>query len=155
MRDKKAISDVVATLLIILLTVIAITIVWGVLRGTITSTSQKIQMNCPDVNLVLTKAVCNTTDRYALLTLNSGKISKLTFGFYDANGNTVPNGTKDITIVPGVLESKRYDNNTLYGTVSLADVAWGSVVKMNVAYYVSSGTQDTLCGKVETDNKAC
>ena len=50
-RDKRAISGVVVTILLILLALVAILIIWGVVRPLLLKTSSKISAECLEIDL--------------------------------------------------------------------------------------------------------
>ena len=56
MKNKKGLSDIIVTLLIILLVIVAISVIWVVIRNIVTSGVDKINYDskCLEVDLVLT-----------------------------------------------------------------------------------------------------
>jgi len=62
LRNKRGLSTVVTTLIIILLVLVAIGIIWVVVRGVIESSSGQIDINtkCVTTNLILAEATCVT-----------------------------------------------------------------------------------------------
>ncbi len=64
--NKKGLSTVVATLLIILLVIVAVGVIWTVIRGTIDSGTGQLDLGakCVAVDVKATSARCDTTGVY-------------------------------------------------------------------------------------------
>ena len=93
--SKKGMSDVVTTLIIILLVIAAIGIIWVVVRPFISGGTEQfdIKSGCLNVNLQIVKAICNSSTNLTNCTVtvkraDSGKefnISGVYLIFTDAN----------------------------------------------------------------------
>ena len=110
-KNKKGLSSIVGTLLIILLVIAAVGIVWAVLRGTIQGGANEIGLNdqCLKVSIRAT-AVDDSTGNYSVtyerdaggedIAGVSFIVSNSTDGtFYNVAGNIAPNGKKT-TLIP-------------------------------------------------------
>lgn len=62
MKNKKGLSAIVATVLIILLVITAITLVWGPIRNMINKQSEEVEAGCLLANARITKACMDTND---------------------------------------------------------------------------------------------
>ena len=62
-KNKKAMSQIVTTLIIILLTIVAIGIIWVVVKNVLTKGSDQIDVSakCLNTEVVATKVLCNET----------------------------------------------------------------------------------------------
>jgi len=62
MESKKGLSTIVVTLIIILLSLVAVGVVWVVVRNLITSGSQGVEINakCLNINLEVSKVNCSS-----------------------------------------------------------------------------------------------
>jgi hypothetical protein len=62
MKNKKGMSDIVVTLIIIVLSLVAVGVVWQVVNGLIKSGTSSAELNakCLGVNLEVTKANCSS-----------------------------------------------------------------------------------------------
>lgn len=147
LKNKRGISAVVATILIVLLAVVAVSIVWAVLRPAITKSAEKINTKCLEVDLSLDKC---TTDGNITVTLNSGNITKLKIAFYDTKGDSIDN-IKEVTEisvppVPSELERETYK-------YSLSK----SAASANIATFVGLGTEgeEITCGFVLVNPQPC
>lgn len=147
LKSKRGISGVVATILIVLLAVVAVSIVWVVLRPAITESAEKINTKCLEVDMSLDKC---TTDGNVTVTLNSGDITKLKIAFYDTKGDSIDD-IKEVTRisvphVPSELERETYK-------YSLSK----SAASANIATFVKSGTEgeDATCGFILVNPQPC
>ena len=62
MNNKKGLSTIVATVLIILLVIAAVTLVWGPIRNMISKQSEEAEANCLMANPTITKACMDSDD---------------------------------------------------------------------------------------------
>jgi hypothetical protein len=75
MNNKKGLSAVVATVLIILLVITAITLVWGPIRNMINEQSEEVEAGCLLANAKITKACMDTGD--LKITISNGAESTI------------------------------------------------------------------------------
>lgn len=109
MMNKKGLSAVVASLLIVLITIAAVLIVWQVVKTNIEDTaSQLSQADCINVDVKLNS--CNLTGTYSL-TYAAGSLSKLVVTVEGAPGNdvneTLPVLGTTVTRNPGMTSASR------------------------------------------------
>jgi len=145
MKNKKGISAVVATVLIILITVAAVTIIWAAIvpmLGKLDSVGA-----CSDASMELTlKSVC--TDGTDLnVQLESGSdlvLADVQVIVYDANGDSetlslIDDTTAIVADIPGANEMKTFtilDGDITMASASIAEVAIAPIVSV-------SGTTET------------
>jgi hypothetical protein len=85
LRDKKAISDVVVTILIVLISIIAVIVVWAAIRGYITKGAGEAGrlQDCLALNFEVKSAVyssaANTTTVVVSRNVGGGAVSDLSF----------------------------------------------------------------------------
>jgi flagellin-like protein len=68
MKNNKGLSAVVTTLIIILLTIVAIMIIWGVVKGLLDNSSKTIDKStkCLEIDIQATKVVNNSAGNYSV-----------------------------------------------------------------------------------------
>lgn len=135
-KNKKGLSEVVATLLVILLVIIAIGIIWTVLRNLFKGGSDEISFSGLTLDLGITRAsvVGGTTTIGVKRNIGSGDISGVKFIFFDGqNSHSVE---KDTTMSEGEEETF---------TITPGDVAGvedGWTVSIAPIYLSSSGAEN-------------
>ena len=107
--NKKGLSDVVTTVLIILLALAAIVIVWQAVKGTITSGSEQItaQTACMDADLSITKAEKVTAGGIEVTVtrgIDTADIKGIKVIVINSAGTSI--NSTDFTTVPAAGESK-------------------------------------------------
>jgi len=94
-NNKKGLSTIVATLLIILLTLVAVGIIWIVIRNVVQQGTDQIDIDskCLAASVEATKVTNDTTDYYVTITRNGGDEPlggvKLVFTTAEGDGNAV------------------------------------------------------------------
>lgn len=145
MMDKKGLSEVVTTVLLVLLALGAILLVWFLVKGQITqgSTQVTVTKGCIDVEMEAVSCTYNATAVSAAykrgnMELSNGLVlSKVSLVFQNPDSTTTK---KDTTNLPGLLETKK----TIY-TIS-SDLAGATPVKMGVAGTLRTvDGQDLMC----------
>lgn len=143
--NKRGISDVVTTVLIVLLSIVAIAILWGFLQPMFTKSGGKIQQAeaCLTVNLEV--ASCSAIGNVANVTVkrNPGAVNlkEIKLIFSAADGTTaVVNGTG----YPEELGSKVYANNNVGFKATGVSVAAGIADSQGIVSYCSP-TQQVVC----------
>ncbi|MBU2616236.1 MAG: hypothetical protein KKC19_03975 [Nanoarchaeota archaeon] len=89
LESKKGLSEIVATLLVILLVIIAIGIIWGVLRNVISSGSEEISFSGLTLDLGITRAsvVEGATTISVRRKTGTGDVTGLRFIFFDGENS--------------------------------------------------------------------
>jgi len=142
--NKKGISAVVATILIVLLTVVAVVIIWAVLKPAIQRSAGSVSTNCLEVDMNIDKVDCTVGSESVTVTLNTGKISKLKIAFYDAQGSNIT------TIDTGILEELETK------TYTATNLPAGTLTGANVAPVIASETgEEQTCSFVQQAPKPC
>lgn len=144
MSNKKGVSAVVATILIVLLSVTAVVIVWQVIKPALEKTAGKVSFNCIEVELKINSLNCANRTGTVGVSLNKGKISKLKFVFYNATDSKV----KEKTDVPEELGMKTYsfvENETVT-----------NMIGVNVAPVIASETgEEQVCSFAQANPRLC
>jgi len=141
MIDKKGLSTVVTTLIIILLVLVAIGIVWVVVRGLIgtTETQINIQQKCIGIDLEITSATCGTGKTLPCIVVVKKVGGETPTGVqviaYDASGSV---SNKNVTI--GGLTT----NALVEGNAASIYV----ITKVAAAAYFDDGTNRAFCSQV-------
>lgn len=138
MNNKKGISDVVTTVLIVLLTIIAIAILWSFLSPLITRSGARIaqQEACLSANVEVVQ--CSAATGTALIKRNAGQgqinITGIKLIYTKADGSTEVK--ENLTNVPDELGSINYANQASFTPTSVA-VAVGIADAQGATYYCS------------------
>ncbi len=113
MRNKKGLSDIIATVLIVLLALAAVAIVWGFIRPTFDRAGGAIETSqkCLDAEVRVTSC---TTDGDVTVQLVRGDVQRIRAVAYDSGGNTA---TGDTNTTLGVLGTEQVSTG-LTGTVT-------------------------------------
>jgi hypothetical protein len=141
MTNKKGISDVVTTVLIVLLSIVAIAILWSFLQPMFTKSGAKIQQAeaCLSVNLEVTRCV---VDGSVTVKRNPGaaNLKEIKLIFENPDGST---SVLNSTNVPDELGSVVYPNTLDFMPKSVA-VAAGVADAQGVVGYCNP-TQPVVC----------
>lgn len=150
--NKRGISDVITTILFVLLALVAVLIVGAVVRNQLTGTSSQInvQKACLDLSLEPVSCIYNATsattyDVTARYKRGNQKVdltlSKINLILAFADGTTKATSA---TNVPGVLETQKY----VVGNLSAAPT------KLSVAGILTTeGAQESVC--LESNQITC
>ena len=138
-KNKKGVSGIVATLIIILLVLVASGIMWVVLQGVLDEQTSEIDLAkvCMDSNLRATQTENNGTATYYTITLQrnakGGTLAGAKLIFYN---NTDISDVIDYSNDIDALESKRF---TIDATIT-------NVTKVEVSgYYLDADGNDNIC----------
>jgi flagellin-like protein len=99
MKNTRGISDIIATLILILLTVVLVGIVWVVVSGVVTNSTKQVNSGaqCLNSGIQITSATCNQagTDCNVTVqrTLGTDSIGGIRLVFINAAGNSAINDT--------------------------------------------------------------
>ncbi|MBU3906707.1 MAG: hypothetical protein KKA64_00475 [Nanoarchaeota archaeon] len=129
-RDKRGLSTVVTTLIIILLTLVAIGIIWFVVRGIVESGAGGIDVatKCLNVDVKATAATCTASTHICNVTVSRGMDSETIDGvslMITSATNSFKNDTSFKSITAGQTLTK---TGIDYGTI-------GSPTKVKLAAY--------------------
>lgn len=96
-KNSKGLSDIVTTLIIILLTLVAVGVIWGVVGGLLDKSSGTVSSSskCLDIDVRATKVINSTIDgNYNVTLKRSSTGDDVPIGakiiFYSASGNSEP-----------------------------------------------------------------
>lgn len=138
--NKKGLSTVVTTLIIVLLSIIAITILWVVIKNSIKTGSETIgsSQQCFNLNLQIASAGYNASSSILLVSVkrDAGKANLEKLKFIVDGVNKVPVET----LYPGELETRKYTINGINEKPGAIEIA--GMLKGNAACSVS----DTIEG---------
>jgi len=135
--DKRGLSGVVTTLIIILLSLVAVVTIWVVIRNIVESGSEQIQLGQYTVDLDLQKAVSIPAGTQVTLTRKPGQGAMNGLKFIVSDGvNSYIYDQKDITL--NELETKTFTINHT-----------GPIKSVSVAPLIKTGTTDTAQNVVD------
>ncbi len=129
---KRGLSSIVATVLIILLVIVAIGIVWGVLKPSITKSAESANLDCIKINLELEAVNCSQGQ--FRVTSKLGDVSKLRFVFENATDSKVQDRVVQILQMSSKILS--FKSNETVANFTKAKVA---------AILVSSSGEEKIC----------
>lgn len=93
MKNKKGLSDVIATVLIVLLALAAIAIVWGFVSPVLRNTGSSISASQKCLDAEVKPTACNSTSDIATLQYVGGDITKMIAIVQQADGATIVSET--------------------------------------------------------------
>jgi hypothetical protein len=140
-NNKKGLSTIVATLLIILLTLVAVGIIWVVVRNVVQGGSQQVSIDtkCLNANVVATRVTNDTTNFSVTLSRQAGDDVlggvKLVFTNDAGTSSFVKDVPGDITALSTV---------TTYVTILDTDLSNPSKVGV-VSYFLDESGNEQLC----------
>src|SRR3989344_6893407 len=135
--DKRGLSGVVTTLIIILLSLVAVVTIWVVIRNIVESGSEQIQLGQYTVDLDLQKAVSIPAGTQVTVTRKPGQGAMSGLKFIVSDGvNSYIYDQKDITL--NELETKTFTINHT-----------GPIKSVSVAPLIKTGTTDTAQNVVD------
>jgi hypothetical protein len=144
-NNKKGLSTIVATLLIILLTLVAVGIIWVVVRQLVVNTTDDVEFKakCLDAEVSATKVTNASTDYFVTLTRKAGKeaIGGVTLVF--TNAAETSNVVRD---VPGNIAALGTITTSALSVVGLPNPDKVSVV----VFFLDDSGNKKLC---ETANQ--
>ncbi|MEK6925641.1 MAG: LamG domain-containing protein [Nanoarchaeota archaeon] len=131
LKEKRGMSEVIATLIIILLVIVAILVVWGVVRNVIDTGAEQITLDKFTINIELEKAVVsqNSIDVTVKRNPGQGELSGFRFVISDGTNSQIIDSTATLS----ELEQK---------TISLNYV--GIVKSVGVAPIIKQGTSTAV-----------
>jgi len=140
MSNKKGLSDVVTTVLIVLLTLVAIAILWSFLQPMFTRSGTKIQQAEACLTASLEVSSCTVTSVTVKRNAGDVNITEIRFIFEKADGSTsvVANST-----VPGELGTNLYSNILGLNAKSVSVAAGIADAQGNINY--CNPTQPVAC----------
>jgi hypothetical protein len=148
-NDKKALSTVVASLLIILLVIVAIGVIWVVLRNTVSEGTGQLDLGakCLQIDLEATKVECTNSSGWSTcnVTFKRGsggdEIGGAKVIFFDSTGDT--SKTVDVPGNMAQLETKTETeiNSTIQTEISKVQIS---------AYFLDESGNEQLCSTLTT-----
>lgn len=147
MKDKRGLSTIVVTLIIVLLAIVATGIIWVVVRGIIDVGVGQVNINakCVDIEVKATKLVSTDTTTYDVTLQREAsrdEISGVKLIFTNATGDT--NFIYDASGNIALLKIKK---------VSSGDTGISNVNKVEVVvYFKDESGEEQLCSKTSSYN---
>lgn len=145
MQNTKGLSEIVATLIIILLTLVAVGIIWVVIRGVVTSGTQQISVSaeCTAVNLNAVSVVSGPSGTYNV-TLHraaggDNTLAGIKVNIFDSNGTS--SGPLDFGTLQQLGQS-----TTSFPTTGIVN---GHSIEYTPFFKDSSGNEQ-LCSNTQT-----
>ncbi len=119
---RRGLSDVVTTVLIILLVLAAVAIIWGYLRGALEQSGSQISSACLTLDLKAVSCAASATGvTNVTYSRNSGEGNLVNVTvIYDINGQSVTRSSSNLT---KQLETGRWSETGLGGKATSASVA--------------------------------
>lgn len=140
-NNKRGLSGIVTTVIIVLLVLVAVGILWAVVGNMIEKNVESIDLNakCLNVNLEVTRLIESSTGDYALTVSRSGS-GEGEVGLKVIFLNTTANTNSDVL-----------DSNALFGpldmdTMSFDDTGVNGANKVKITpYFVGESNEHLLC----------
>ncbi len=133
MFNKKGLSAVVATLMIILLVLIAIGIIWVVVKNVITEGSEQVSIDKFSLDLKIKNAMLNdeTGELNVVLERGAGKgeLKGINFVLFDGTSSEVVEVLDSAQSMPGELETKTFS----VAAEDLEELEIDKIIKVSVA----------------------
>lgn len=107
--DKKGLSTIVTTVLILLLSIAAVILLWTFIRPLITNAGQQATADCVTQQVSIVSATCNSTTKnvHVVVQLDAGTLTQVKVMANTAAAGTVASITS--ASVPGQLGTQGYD----------------------------------------------
>lgn len=136
MKNKRGLSDVVTTVVIIALALVAITVVWVVVQNLISSNTDSInlQRDCLDINLDF-QLVSNTSSNYTISV-------KRTFG------SVAIGGIRIIVYNSSDSEEEKHESNLVIGQMTSKTINIINATEYTVIPYFKSNGKDLDCSNI-------
>ena len=144
-RGKRAVSELVATVLIVLVTIAAVGLIVGAVIPMIKGSIEKAKL-CTDAGITLNKdySFYNATTGELNLVLSRGAtevaISKIQIKLRDGTGAS---NTTKVSEIPGTNADKIYK-------IKNADLGVGKPVAVGIASIIAIGQTENICEMIET-----
>ena len=128
LKNKKGISGVIVTLIMVVISIIAITIVWGVLRNTITEESSKVSISSLQLDLEITGAHMDGLDVVLGVKRNTGggEITGINFIFND--------GTQSVIVKKATTLDELDERNFVFSSSEVLGIGPGDLVSIAPVY---------------------
>ncbi len=141
-RNKRGLSAVVTTLIIIILVFVAIGIIWVVIRDVFEGGAADIELSskCLDIDVSAT-AVVNTSDINYIVTLKRGAGGDVIDGVKIVLLNDT--GSSNVITEPGDIEQLRTVTKTIIGVVDSNKVE-------TTVYFTDASGNDKPCPQTDT-----
>ncbi|MGA2130078.1 MAG: archaellin/type IV pilin N-terminal domain-containing protein [Candidatus Pacearchaeota archaeon] len=150
MQNTKGLSEIVATLIIILLTLVAVGIIWVVIRGVVTNGAGQISVSaeCTAINLnaVSVQETPAGSGIYSVIlhrAAGGGNLSGIKVSVLNANGSS--SGPMDFGSLPELGQNTMSLNTASLGS----NVTHGNSIEFTPFFTDPSGNQQ-LCSQTQT-----
>ena len=112
-RDNKGQANIITTVLIMLVVIVALIIVWNVVQPLIKTSTEQIEGDIFSVQLNIENVILNKTSENATIQVKreagKGDITELRFSFYLADGTNYIYSEDNETLIPDELETKNFE----------------------------------------------
>lgn len=152
-RDKRGLSTIVVTLIIILLSLVAVGIVWVVVRNIIVggTAGAQVSSECINVNVDASQIACwpGATDEMCNLTLSrTGTSSDTIGGVYLVFRNSTVPVSSGLISVPGNMQV--LVDNRIAQDIGLTKGTKPDSVDVSV-YFIDTSGNKQICSEVSTE----
>lgn len=151
MFNKRGLSAIITTLLVVLLVLVAIGIVWGVIRNILQKGAEDVasSTSCLNLDVRATSVNCNNPESCIVKLTRSGAESSLLGGvklvFYSSTENSGVIDKEDVPALGGNVES-------LVGKTVTVDSTLDNPIKLEVtAYFLDDSGKEQLCTTTSID----
>ncbi len=149
-NNKKGLSTIVITIMLVAFVIIAVGLVWTVVRGLISSKTSEINLNvkCSGVSLIASKVICIpgivSAKDYCNVTLKRVGNEKIPLdniqvNFIGTNGNSLPD-----PVLFGSLNEGQTATKQFFGLTNVWPVAYVEAIP----YFKDSSGNDFFCPRV-------
>lgn len=140
MNNKKGLSAIVATVLIILLVIAAVTLVWGPVRNMINKQSKEIEANCLMANPTITEACMSSTSKISLTIENGAEVDIDSFQIiYGADKDNMAESIDNETEAKkNAIVTLAVTNTSEAGSVRIAPIVNGEVCSAGATMDIAS-----------------
>jgi len=142
---KRGISTVVASILLVLLAVLAVIILWMILRGFIQKSASEVGTSCLTLDMSIEKIIINSSTNiiYVQVKRNAGEgnISGIRFKFYNSTTSFVKDKNRSME----ELETKTFDFSDA-GNVS-------HINQVDIAPILAKGNDREICRIIDSSKK--
>jgi FlaG/FlaF family flagellin (archaellin) len=150
MMDKKAVSAVVATVLIILITIAAVTIIWSaiipMIQNNISGSGDCLDAS-GQISLIEDVTCKNSTNIKIGVSRLQGnfQLASIVAKVYDSTGNSYSAESTDTNIVNIAMNTQKV---IIFNTTNFAVADFNNIVKVNLAPKIKLGTTTKECNLV-------
>ena len=154
-KNMQGQSQIITTVLIILLVLVGIIIVWNVINRTVKEKSTEVDISGIITNLKLESAYISEDNQTLKITIKrdatGGELEFIKFILQDSEGKTYT--TNAISPVPNVLESISYDLKESGINESIPEKDFSDIVKVSIALGYKNQAGEKIVSNIKDNTK--